>query len=109
MTEQSNLDTNKRMVRAFIDVAFNRHQADKAADYMTADIKWHGGTLGIVQGRDNFAGLVGAIDRAGLALTAAVRQQRNPAAEPPRPPAGGQATSGTGSAPGAAAEVGIKE
>src|SRR5437899_4495093 len=61
MTTQSNLEENKRIVRAFIETAFNKHQADRAADYMTSDIKWHGGTLGTVEGRDNFAGLIGAI------------------------------------------------
>jgi steroid delta-isomerase-like uncharacterized protein len=61
MAAQNNLDDNKRIVRAFIDAAFNRHEADKAAEYMTTDIKWHGGTLGTVEGRDNFAGLIGAI------------------------------------------------
>ena len=61
MAAQSNLDDNKRIVRAFINAAFNRHEADKAAEYMTTDIKWHGGTLGTVEGRDNFAGLIGAI------------------------------------------------
>lgn len=61
MAAQSNLDDNKRIVRAFIDAAFNRHEADKAAEYMTTDIKWHGGTLGTVDGRDNFVGLIGAI------------------------------------------------
>jgi len=61
MAAQSNLDDNKRIVRAFIDAAFNQHEADKAAEYMTTDIKWHGGTLGTVDGRDNFTGLIGAI------------------------------------------------
>jgi steroid delta-isomerase-like uncharacterized protein len=61
MTAQNNLEENKRVVRAFIEAAFNQHRADKAADYMTPDIKWHGGTLGTVEGRDNFAGLIGAI------------------------------------------------
>jgi len=61
MTSQNNLEENKRIVRAFIETAFNQHRADKAADYMTPDIKWHGGTLGTVEGRDNFAGLIGAI------------------------------------------------
>ncbi len=61
MTTQNNLEENKRIVRAFIETAFNQHQADRAADYMTSDIKWHGGTLGTVEGRDNFAGLIGAI------------------------------------------------
>lgn len=55
------LEENKRIVREFIETAFNKHQADRAADYMTSDIKWHGGTLGTVEGRDNFAGLIGAI------------------------------------------------
>src|SRR4029077_11767316 len=61
MTTQNNLEENKRIVRAFIDAAFNQHRADKAADYMPPDIKWHGGPLGAVEGRDNFAGLIGAI------------------------------------------------
>jgi steroid delta-isomerase-like uncharacterized protein len=61
MTNPSNLEDNKRIVRAFIDAAFNEHRTDKAADFMTPDIKWHGGTLGTVEGRDNFAGLIGAI------------------------------------------------
>src|SRR5258706_14789102 len=61
MTSQNNLDENKRIVRAFIEAAFNQHKPDRAADFMTADIKWHGGTLGTVEGRDNFAGLIGGI------------------------------------------------
>jgi steroid delta-isomerase-like uncharacterized protein len=61
MTTQNNLEENKRIVREFIETAFNQHRADKAANYMTPDIKWHGGTLGTVEGRDNFAGLIGAI------------------------------------------------
>jgi steroid delta-isomerase-like uncharacterized protein len=61
MTAQNSLEENKRIVREFIEAAFNQHRADKAADYMTPDIKWHGGTLGTVEGRDNFAGLIGAI------------------------------------------------
>src|SRR3979490_423514 len=61
MTAQNNLEENKRIVRAFIDTAFNQHQADRAADYLTSDMKWHGGPLGTVEGRENFAGLISAI------------------------------------------------
>src|SRR6476620_2289126 len=61
MTTQNNLEENKRIVRAFIETAFNQHEANRAADYMTSDIKWHGGTLGTVEGREQFAGLIGAI------------------------------------------------
>jgi steroid delta-isomerase-like uncharacterized protein len=61
MTAQNNLEENKRIVRAFIEAAFNQHQPDRAAEYLTADMKWHGGTLGTVEGRENFAGLISAI------------------------------------------------
>lgn len=57
----ADLEANKEIVRGFIDAAFNRHDADRAADFMAPDIAWHGGTLGTVEGRDNFKGLVGAI------------------------------------------------
>jgi predicted ester cyclase len=61
MTAQNNLEENKRIVRAFIETAFNKHQTDRVGDHLTADMKWHGGTLGTVEGRENFVGLVGAI------------------------------------------------
>src|SRR3977135_2079871 len=61
MTAQNNLEENKRIVRAFIETAFNQHQADRAADYLTPDMKWHGGTLGTVAGREQVTGLVSAI------------------------------------------------
>ena len=46
MTTQNTIEENKRIVRAFIETAFNQHQADRAAEFMTPGIKWHGGTLG---------------------------------------------------------------
>ena len=61
MTTQNTIEENKQIVRAFIEKAFNQHQPDQAADYLTPDMKWHGGTLGTVEGRENVAGLVSAI------------------------------------------------
>jgi steroid delta-isomerase-like uncharacterized protein len=61
MTSQNTPDENKRIVREFIEAAFNQHQPSKVGEYMAPDIKWHGGTLGTVEGRDNFVGLIGAI------------------------------------------------
>ena len=58
MTSPQELEENKRIVREFIETAFNQHEADKAAALLTADMKWHGGTLGTVEGRENVAGLV---------------------------------------------------
>jgi predicted ester cyclase len=60
-TSQNTTEESKRIVRDFIEAAFNKHQPGKAGEYMTPDIKWHGGTLGTVEGRDNFVGLIGAI------------------------------------------------
>ncbi len=61
MATQNTIEENKRIVRAFIETAFNQHQADRAAGYLTPDMKWHGGTLGTVEGREKFSGLVSAI------------------------------------------------
>src|SRR5258708_39533181 len=61
MTTQNTIEENKQIVRAFIETAFNQHQADRAADYLTPDMKGHGGTLGTVEGREQVAGLVRAI------------------------------------------------
>src|SRR2546430_7677701 len=61
MTTQNTIQENKQIVRAFVEAAFNQHQTDRAADYLTPDMKWHGGTLGTVEGREKVAGLVSAI------------------------------------------------
>lgn len=61
MTSPLELEENKRIVREFIETAFNQHEADKAAALLTPDMKWHGGTLGTVEGRENVAGLVRTI------------------------------------------------
>ena len=56
-----NTEENKRIVREFIKAAYNDHQPNKAGEYVSDDIKWHGGSFGDVEGRDNFVGLMGAI------------------------------------------------
>jgi predicted ester cyclase len=37
---------------------FNAHKPDRAADYVSPEVKWHGGTLGTVEGRENVLGLL---------------------------------------------------
>jgi hypothetical protein len=61
LTTQNTIEENKQIVRAFIETAFNQQEADRAADYLMPDMKWHGGTLGTVEGREKVAGLVSAI------------------------------------------------
>ncbi|MGW7546549.1 ester cyclase [Streptomyces sp. NPDC054770] len=52
---------DKRVVRAFLADVLNEHHADHAARYLTPDAQWHGGTVGTVAGRDNFAGLMAGV------------------------------------------------
>jgi predicted ester cyclase len=49
---------NKRVVQAFMQDVLNGHHGDHAGRYLTADMSWHGGTVGTVTGRDNVAGLM---------------------------------------------------
>lgn len=51
-------DANKRFVRAYLDEVFNAHKPERAADYLTRDVAWHGGTLGTVEGIQNVVGLL---------------------------------------------------
>ena len=57
-TEQ--LEANKKLVRDYIDQVFNQHNPDKAADFVTADVVWHGNSLGDIAGAENLAGLLGS-------------------------------------------------
>src|ERR1700722_15257988 len=57
-TEQ--LTANKKLARDYIDQVFNQHNPAKAAEFVTADVVWHGGGLGASAGPDNLAGLLGS-------------------------------------------------
>jgi limonene-1,2-epoxide hydrolase len=43
---------NKELVEEFIRRVFNEHDADATADYFSADVQWHGGSLGTIGGSD---------------------------------------------------------
>ena len=49
---------------------FNEHHTDRASDFLTRDVKWHGGTLGTAEGVDNVAALVSGFIAALPDLTA---------------------------------------
>jgi steroid delta-isomerase-like uncharacterized protein len=55
-TEQ--LEANKKLARDYIDHVFNQHSPATAADFVTGDVVWHGGSLGDIAGADNLAGLL---------------------------------------------------
>ena len=53
------------VAREFIEKVFNEHHPERAREYMTPDVVWHGNSLGTVQGIDNqtalLAGFLGAL------------------------------------------------
>src|SRR5438309_1609272 len=49
---------NEAVVEAFMRDVLNGHHGADAAKYFTADMQWHGGTVGTVAGRDNVTGLM---------------------------------------------------
>jgi hypothetical protein len=52
MENQATITANKKFVQQFIDRVFNEHNAGATRDYFSPDVKWHGGTLGTIEGSD---------------------------------------------------------
>jgi steroid delta-isomerase-like uncharacterized protein len=57
---QNTSDTEKkiRIAREYLTRVFNEHRPDRALEYVTPDVVWHGGSLGTVNGAANLAGLL---------------------------------------------------
>ena len=52
-TTASTTETNLALAREYVDRVFNAHQPELAAEYFTPNVKWHGGTLGTIEGPDD--------------------------------------------------------
>ena len=54
------VSTDQRVVavREFIARVFNERMPERAREYMTPDVVWHGGSLGTVNGIDDMVGLL---------------------------------------------------
>ena len=65
MAIQGTVAANKELVREFVQRVFNEHDPGLASEYFTLDAKWHGGTAGTVEGRENVTavlrGFIGAL------------------------------------------------
>jgi steroid delta-isomerase-like uncharacterized protein len=48
---------NERVVEAFVRQVVDEHHGAATAGLVTADVSWHGGTVGVVSGRANVTGL----------------------------------------------------
>jgi steroid delta-isomerase-like uncharacterized protein len=58
MPNGERLEANKKLAREYIEQVFNQHKPEKAADYVTSDVVWHGGSLGEITGTEGLVGLL---------------------------------------------------
>jgi predicted SnoaL-like aldol condensation-catalyzing enzyme len=59
MANQTGITANKELVQEFIQRVFNEHNAEATQDYFSQDVKWHGGTLGTIEGSDAMTSFYG--------------------------------------------------
>jgi steroid delta-isomerase-like uncharacterized protein len=63
---------NEHVVEAFLQDVVNEHNGGAAASFLTPDMQWYGGTVGLVSGRANvaelFAGVVAAFPDAHVTI-----------------------------------------
>lgn len=55
---ENNIELNKSIVREYVEKVFNEHNPALAQKYCTSDVKWHGGTLGTMNGIKNLTELL---------------------------------------------------
>ena len=58
MASDTTVGSNVEIVREYTRRVFNEHDPSLASEYVTPDVKWHGGTLGTVEGDENLVGLL---------------------------------------------------
>jgi predicted ester cyclase len=65
MTSETAVRSNTQIVREYTQRVFNEHNPDLASEYLTTEMKWHGGLLGTVEGLGNVTemlrGFIGAL------------------------------------------------
>jgi predicted ester cyclase len=59
MIESLSTERREAVARKFVDDVFTGADPERARDYFTADIAWHGGALGTVMGVDNIVPVLG--------------------------------------------------
>jgi steroid delta-isomerase-like uncharacterized protein len=66
MSETLTTDQRVNTARAYVAQVFNGGDAERAREFFTPDVVWHGGALGTVSGVDNIvpvlAGFIGALE-----------------------------------------------
>jgi len=60
MANSTEVGRNVDVVREYTRRVFNGHAPELALEYVTPDVKWHGGTLGTVDGAEDLVALLQA-------------------------------------------------
>ena len=60
-SQAATVAADERVVRAFLRDVIDEHHSDHAGRYLTQDMRWHGGTVGTVKGREDVAGLFAGV------------------------------------------------
>jgi predicted ester cyclase len=55
---QNKSEINKAIAREYVQKVFNEHNPTLAEKYCSPDVKWHGGTLGTMDGIQSLTGLL---------------------------------------------------
>jgi predicted ester cyclase len=58
MSEASSTEGKVARAREFVARVFNDHRPELAIEYFTAQMTWHGGSLGTITGAENVTGLL---------------------------------------------------
>lgn len=58
MAYSAEVGANVEVVREYTRRVFNGHAPELALEYVTPDVKWHGGTLGTIEGAEDLVGLL---------------------------------------------------
>jgi hypothetical protein len=59
MAKQTTITANMELVREFIGRVFNERNARATPDYFSPEVRWHGGTLGTIEGSDAMTSFYG--------------------------------------------------
>jgi steroid delta-isomerase-like uncharacterized protein len=60
MSDTLPIEKKVEIAREFVARVFNEHHPDRAREYFTDDVVWHGGSLGKIVGADNMVNLLHA-------------------------------------------------
>jgi predicted ester cyclase len=58
MASETDFRSNTEIVLDYTRRVFNEHNPDPASEYLTPEVKWHGGTFGTFEGLENVTALL---------------------------------------------------